>query len=51
MTKKNPYKTRARALQEDTGWRYTECLRIVKTKTEAEIDALIEKRKKESCAS
>lgn len=44
MTKKNKYKTRARALQEETGWSYSECLRLVRTKTENEIDVLVERR-------
>lgn len=44
MTAKNADKKRARALQEDTGWSYSECLRIVREKTEDEIDELIRQR-------
>lgn len=39
-------KTLARALQEDTDWSYSECLRCVRTLTEDEIDALILQREK-----
>jgi hypothetical protein len=41
---KTPEKKRARALQEQTGWHYTECLSLVRTKTEEQIDALVETR-------
>jgi hypothetical protein len=44
MTMKTPEKKRARALQEQTGWSYSECLRLVRTKTEDEIDVVIEER-------
>lgn len=45
MSTKNKYQKRARALQEETGWSYMECLRQCQTKTEDEIDVLIEQRK------
>ena len=44
MTAKTSDKKRARALQEDTGWSYMECLRVVREKTEDEIDELIKQR-------
>ncbi len=44
MTTKSSEKKRARALQEDTGWSYSECLRLVREKTEDEIDELVKQR-------
>lgn len=44
MTAKSSEKTRARALQQDTGWSYSECLRLVRTKTEDQLDELIRER-------
>ncbi len=46
VTTKNREQREARALQEDTGWSYCQCLDLVRTKTEAEIDALVAERKK-----
>ncbi len=46
MTTKNKEQRVARALQEDTGWSYCQCLDLVRTKTEAEIDALVAEHKK-----
>jgi hypothetical protein len=40
-------KTRARNLQEQTGWSYMECLRCVRTMTEDQIDELIDERARE----
>jgi hypothetical protein len=44
MTTKSPEKKRARALQEQTGWAYSDCLRCVRTMTEEQIDVLIAER-------
>jgi hypothetical protein len=46
VTTKNKEQREARALQEDTGWSYCQCLDLVRTKTEAEIDALVAEHKK-----
>lgn len=46
MSSKTPEQKRARALQEQTKWSYSECLRLVRTKTEDEIDLVIEERAK-----
>lgn len=46
MSRNRTEQKKARALQEDTGWTYSECLRLVREKTEEEIDQLIEERKK-----
>jgi hypothetical protein len=42
VTGKRPDKVRARALQEQTGWSYSHCLRLVRTKTEEQIDEMVE---------
>lgn len=47
MTQKTPEKVKARALQDRTGWSYSECLRCVRTMSEMEIEALIAKRKEQ----
>lgn len=39
MTQKRTEKTRARALQANTGWSYQYCLNCVRTMTEPQIDA------------
>ncbi len=46
MSQKTPEKVQARALQERTGWSYSECLRCVRTMTEEEIENLIVTRTK-----
>jgi hypothetical protein len=50
MTSKTTEKKRSRALQEQTGWGYQECLRCVRTMTEDQIDELIEQRAREALA-
>lgn len=37
---------RARSLQKDTGWSYSECLRVVRSMTEDEINELVDERSK-----
>jgi hypothetical protein len=44
MTQKNAEKTKARALQERTGWTYQECLLRVRTLTPEALDILIKVR-------
>ena len=41
---KTSQQKRARRLQQQTGWSYSECLRCVRTMTEDQIDNLIELR-------
>jgi hypothetical protein len=41
MTQKNSEKKRARALQERTGWSYSEALRCARTMTSEAIEKLI----------
>jgi len=40
----SPGKKRARRLQKQTGWSYSECLRCVRSMSENEIDELIDER-------
>ena len=47
MTTKSKNKSKARELQQRTGWHYAECLRCVRTLTPAEIEELIRKRTEE----
>lgn len=44
MTAFKPGKREARALQARTGWRYTECLRLVLSLTAEQIEALVKSR-------
>lgn len=44
MSSKTREQKRARALQAETGWSYTECLRLVLAKSEDEIDVVMEQR-------
>jgi len=44
MTQKSKEKTRARALQANTGWSYQYCLNCVHTMTEEQIDARVREK-------
>lgn len=45
MSKKTPEQKRARALQERTGWSYSECFRCGRELTPEAIESLIKVRK------
>jgi hypothetical protein len=45
MSKKTPEQKKTRALQERTGWSYSECLRCVRDLTPEAIESLIKVRK------
>lgn len=51
MTTRTPEQKRARALQEQTGWTYSECLRRARTMTEEQIDDLIDERARAELAA